>query len=78
MFHDLLILGLTSSWDVEGEVQLPPYMRIFYKALLDVYAEMEEDMVNEGESYRLQYAIEEVNLITENTLFYIINLGVVL
>ncbi|KAL8470076.1 hypothetical protein ACS0TY_032807 [Phlomoides rotata] len=54
-----LFTNILQSWDIEAVDQLPPYMRIFYKALLDVYVEMEA-MVDAGESYRVQYAKEEM------------------
>ena len=43
--------------------RLPDYMKDFYKALLDVYSEIEENMANQGTSYRFYYAKEEVILL---------------
>ncbi|PIN22663.1 (-)-germacrene D synthase [Handroanthus impetiginosus] len=43
-------------WELCALETLPPYMRICYQALLDVYAEMEDDMNILGTSYRVHYA----------------------
>lgn len=47
-------------WDISGAEELPPYMRICYEALLGVYAEMEDEVVKQGQSYRIVYAKQEV------------------
>nr|QBA83619.1 terpene synthase [Mentha x piperita] len=47
-------------WDIVGAEELPPYMRICYEALLGVYAEMEDEMVKQGQSYRIVYAKQEM------------------
>ncbi|XP_057781642.1 (-)-germacrene D synthase-like [Salvia miltiorrhiza] len=47
------------------EFELPPYMRSAYEALLGVYAEMEDEMLKQGESYRVQYAKNEMIKLTE-------------
>ncbi|KAL3849360.1 hypothetical protein ACJIZ3_011242 [Penstemon smallii] len=47
-------------WDGRAIDQLPPYMRVCYQALLDVYAEMEEEMEKVGRSYGVHYAKEEM------------------
>ncbi|KAL0399292.1 UNVERIFIED_CONTAM: Germacrene-D synthase [Sesamum radiatum] len=51
-----LFTDVIQRWDVSDLEQLPTYMRICYKALLDEYVEME----NLGGSYRVQYAKEEM------------------
>ena len=41
--------------------QLPDYMKISYKALLEVYQEMEELLAgHEGQQYRVEYARKAV------------------
>ena len=40
--------------------KIPEYMRGFYKALLEVFEEIEEYMTKEGTLYRLGYGIEAV------------------
>lgn len=44
--------------------KLPDYMKIFYKALLETFEEIEEHMIKLGTSYRLDYGIEAVIIIT--------------
>ncbi|KAK5772538.1 hypothetical protein PVK06_048828 [Gossypium arboreum] len=43
-------------WDIKCMNQLPDYMKISYKALLDVYEEMEQLLANQGRQYRVEYA----------------------
>ena len=40
--------------------QLPEYMKVFYKALLDVFTEMEDKLAHEGNMYAIHYARESV------------------
>lgn len=47
-------------WDANAVNELPEYMRVCYLALLDVYVEMEEELANTGELYRVDYAKTEV------------------
>nr|XP_016471524.1 PREDICTED: germacrene-D synthase-like [Nicotiana tabacum] len=47
-------------WDVSAIDELPPYMKSCYLAILGVYAEMEEELAKRGESYRVDYAKNEV------------------
>lgn len=42
---------------------LPEYMKFCYKALLDVYEEMEQEMVKEGRAFCVYYVKNEVNII---------------
>ncbi|KAF8414060.1 hypothetical protein HHK36_002059 [Tetracentron sinense] len=46
------------SWDVSAMDQLPEYMKVCYQALLDVYDEIEEEMIKKERSYRVYYAKE--------------------
>ncbi|KAI3457016.1 hypothetical protein Pfo_013679 [Paulownia fortunei] len=55
-----LFTNLIQSWDVNALEELPPYMRICYKALLDIYIEMEDETKKVDGSYRVQYAKEEM------------------
>ncbi|KAK9275730.1 hypothetical protein L1049_022998 [Liquidambar formosana] len=45
-------------WDMSAIDQLPEYMKLSYRALLDVYCEIEEEMAKEGRSYRVHFAKE--------------------
>lgn len=42
--------------------QLPHYLQIFYRELLDTYKEIEENSTKRGRSYRFIYAKESVSL----------------
>ncbi|XP_059428060.1 (-)-germacrene D synthase-like isoform X2 [Corylus avellana] len=44
-------------WDIGAVDQLPEYMKVCYRALLDVYSEMDQK-IGEGRSYRARYARE--------------------
>ncbi|XP_011100634.1 germacrene-D synthase-like [Sesamum indicum] len=55
-----LFTDLIQRWDVNALEQLPSYMRICYEALSDVYIEIENELEKTGESYRVQYAKEEM------------------
>ncbi|KAI3456995.1 hypothetical protein Pfo_013658, partial [Paulownia fortunei] len=55
-----LFTNVIQSWDVNALEQLPPYMRICYEVLLDVYVEIEYEMEKVGGSYCVQYAKEEM------------------
>ncbi|XP_059428039.1 (-)-germacrene D synthase-like isoform X2 [Corylus avellana] len=44
-------------WDIGAIDQLPEYMKVCYRALLDVYSEMDQK-IGEGRSYRARYARE--------------------
>ncbi|XP_031117707.1 (-)-germacrene D synthase-like [Ipomoea triloba] len=59
-----LFTNAVQRWDVSATNQLPEYMRSTYIYLLDTYAEMEKELANEGESYRVNYAkIEMTKLV---------------
>ncbi|XP_034212829.1 (-)-alpha-pinene synthase-like [Prunus dulcis] len=45
-------------WDVNCMDELPDYMQIFYQTLLNLFNEIEEEMVKKGNSYRVYYAKE--------------------
>ncbi|KAK8997394.1 hypothetical protein V6N11_020873 [Hibiscus sabdariffa] len=53
-------------WDVDFMDQLPNYMKLFYKSLLDLYREVEEAMTEQGQSYRVQYSINKLKELSES------------
>nr|GMD75791.1 (-)-germacrene D synthase-like [Ipomoea batatas]GMD75793.1 (-)-germacrene D synthase-like [Ipomoea batatas] len=53
-------LGNLTRWDPSVVNELPEYMRLCYVALLDVYAEMEKELVVKGQSHRINYAKNEM------------------
>ncbi|KAG8386207.1 hypothetical protein BUALT_Bualt03G0125000 [Buddleja alternifolia] len=55
-----LFTNAIERWDYNSSEYLPTYMRHCYKALLDVYAEIEYENAKIGISYPVQYAKEEM------------------
>ncbi|KAJ9153698.1 hypothetical protein P3X46_027114 [Hevea brasiliensis] len=53
-----LFTAAIERWDISAIDQLPEYMKEFYKAFLDVYTEIEENMIKQGRLYRFYYAKE--------------------
>ncbi|KAL3508561.1 hypothetical protein ACH5RR_027962 [Cinchona calisaya] len=52
----MLITDVIQGWHISGLDQLPPYMRYYCQALLDVYAEMEDKLTKEeGISNKVNY-----------------------
>ncbi|XP_022877487.1 beta-caryophyllene synthase-like isoform X2 [Olea europaea var. sylvestris] len=54
-----LLLDAIERWDPSLVDQLPSYMKYYYKALLDVYVEIEEELEKTGKSSLVHYVIEE-------------------
>ncbi|XP_030931548.1 (-)-germacrene D synthase-like [Quercus lobata] len=50
-------------WDISSIDQLPDYMKICYRALLDVFEAVEEEMSKQGRSYRVSYAKDAMKLL---------------
>lgn len=50
-------------WDIRVIDALPNYMKVCYKALLDVYTEVEEELAKERKLYLIHYAREAVSSI---------------
>ncbi|KAL4352950.1 hypothetical protein GQ457_06G022510 [Hibiscus cannabinus] len=61
-----LFTDAIQRWDVNCMDQFPNYMKLFYKPLLDLYREVEDTMVKQGKSYRVQYVINKWKEISEN------------
>ncbi|KAB2059402.1 hypothetical protein ES319_A11G300600v1 [Gossypium barbadense] len=56
-FEELqLLTNAIQRWDANCIDELPEFMKLFYKPLLEFYEEVEEVMRKEGKSYRVQYA----------------------
>ncbi|KAG8387558.1 hypothetical protein BUALT_Bualt02G0033900 [Buddleja alternifolia] len=55
-----LFTNAVERWGSSAIETLPPYMKLCYQALLDVYAEMEDEMKTLGTSYCMYYAQEEM------------------
>lgn len=48
-------------WDMGAIGELPQYLQVFYKELLDTYSEFEEILAGQGRSYSFIYAKEAVS-----------------
>ncbi|XVF77255.1 hypothetical protein PTKIN_Ptkin14bG0028500 [Pterospermum kingtungense] len=59
--YDKLIVytDAIQRWDIKSKDQLPDYMKISYKALLDVYEEMKQ-LLPEERRYRVEHARKEI------------------
>ncbi|KAF3437664.1 hypothetical protein FNV43_RR20420 [Rhamnella rubrinervis] len=53
-----LFTDAINRWDISCMEQLPIYMRKFYKANLDYFKEIEDEMAKRGQTYRSHYTIE--------------------
>ncbi|XP_024176367.2 (-)-germacrene D synthase [Rosa chinensis] len=49
-------------WDISAMDSLPDYMKVCYGALLNVYTEIKDELAKEGNSYRINYAIEAMQI----------------
>ncbi|KAL8508344.1 hypothetical protein ACS0TY_018807 [Phlomoides rotata] len=58
-----LFTDAIQRWNISCLYQLPDYMKIIYKALLEVFEEIEKEMIKQGTLYRLNYGIEAIKLI---------------
>ncbi|KAL0001134.1 hypothetical protein SO802_014915 [Lithocarpus litseifolius] len=53
-----LFTGAIKRWDINCIDQLPEYMKLCYKAHLDVYEEIEDEMSKEGKSYLMKKLVQ--------------------
>ncbi|KAF3634515.1 putative early nodulin-93-like [Capsicum annuum] len=47
------------QWNIDASKQLPSYMKIIYRGLLDVFNEVEEELASENQSFLIDYCITE-------------------
>lgn len=57
---NFLFKYLKSRFDISHINQLPDYMQICYKILLDTFEEFEEEMSKQGRLYNVDYLKEAV------------------
>ncbi|KAH0696980.1 hypothetical protein KY290_014407 [Solanum tuberosum] len=55
-----LLTDAIERWNIEASEQLPSFMKIIYRALLDVYNEIENELANENNSFLVNYSISEM------------------
>ncbi|KAL8508355.1 hypothetical protein ACS0TY_018817 [Phlomoides rotata] len=75
-FEELqLFTDAIQRWSISCLDQLPDYMKIIYKALLEVFEEIEKEMIKQGTIYRLNYGIEVLEIwleiLTQSTILKI-------
>ncbi|KAF7822839.1 (-)-germacrene D synthase-like isoform X2 [Senna tora] len=58
-------VGIISKWDIGCMESLPEYMRYCYQALLDVYEEIEKEMMKQGRSFCVNYAKHELKRLVQ-------------
>ncbi|XP_057792632.1 bicyclo-germacrene synthase-like [Salvia miltiorrhiza] len=60
--HELQILtDAIQRWDANATLEdSPPYIQMCYRSLIETYIEIEDEMEKMGESYRVQYAIQDM------------------
>ncbi|CAI9756951.1 unnamed protein product [Fraxinus pennsylvanica] len=63
-----LLMDAIERWDLSLVDQLPPYMKYYYKSLLDVYVEIEEELGKTGKSYLVHFMIEETKRLVRTYL----------
>ncbi|CAL8151405.1 unnamed protein product [Prunus armeniaca] len=69
--YEVIFTGAIERWDINCMDELPDYMQVFRwdincMDILNVYDEIEEEMVKEGRSYRVNYAKEAVKAQARN------------
>ncbi|CAL2266062.1 unnamed protein product [Prunus armeniaca] len=63
-FEELEIFtAAIERWDMSCIDELPDYMQIFYRTLLNVVDEIEEEIAKDGRSYRVYYAKESLKAV---------------
>ncbi|KAK9222103.1 hypothetical protein WN944_010535 [Citrus x changshan-huyou] len=64
-----LFTSAIERWDINAIDQLTEYMKLCYRALIDVYSEVEKDLASQGKLYRLYYAKEAMKNLVNHYLF---------
>ncbi|KAD6119280.1 hypothetical protein E3N88_10551 [Mikania micrantha] len=66
-YEELVIFtNAVQRWSIACMDELPSYMKMIYKSLLDVYEEMEETMAKEGKAHHVNYAKEAMKEMITN------------
>ncbi|KAG6407014.1 hypothetical protein SASPL_129994 [Salvia splendens] len=56
-----ILTDAIERWDVNETLEdSPPYIQMLYRSLIKTYTEIEDEMAKTGESYRVQYAKQEM------------------
>jgi len=76
--HEFTLILSSYRWDINEIDRLPDYMKISYKAILDLYTDYEKELSSAGRSHIVCHAIERVCLCyvfflnSFLTLFYLV------
>ncbi|XP_027911836.1 (-)-germacrene D synthase-like [Vigna unguiculata] len=60
-----LFTNAIDRWDICCLADLPKYMQVCYKAILDVYEEIEQEMRKQGKVYCIKYVKKEMKRLVE-------------
>ncbi|XP_016504543.2 sesquiterpene synthase 15-like [Nicotiana tabacum] len=52
-----LLTNAIERWNTDAAEQLPSYMKFFYRALLDIYDQVEKELAGDNKSFRVNYSI---------------------
>ncbi|KAH0736672.1 hypothetical protein KY285_012379 [Solanum tuberosum] len=63
-----LFTRAVERWNIDASEQLPSYMKILYRDLLDTYDEIEKELTNENKSFLVNYSIIEMKKVFEGLL----------
>jgi len=58
--HEFTLILSSCRWDINEIDRLPDYMKISYKAILDLYKDYEKELSSAGRSHIVCHAIERV------------------
>nr|QEY10188.1 terpene synthase 4 [Scutellaria barbata] len=64
-----LFTDAIERWDISCLDQLPDYMQIIYKALMEIFEEVKEEMIRQGTSYRINYGIEAMKVMARDYFY---------
>ncbi|KAF3650138.1 putative embryonic protein DC-8-like isoform X1 [Capsicum annuum] len=51
-------------WNIDASEQLPSYMKIIYRGLVDVFNEVEKELASENKSFLIDYCITEMKKVS--------------
>ncbi|XP_004516888.1 probable terpene synthase 2 [Cicer arietinum] len=60
-----LFTKAVERWDISCLDDLPNYMKLLYKSLLNVYEEIKEETIKEGREYTLSYFVKDFKTIVQ-------------
>ncbi|KAL1560041.1 Bicyclo-germacrene synthase [Salvia divinorum] len=62
-----ILTDAIQRWDANEDLEdSPPYIQMLYRSLIKTYTEIEDEMEKSGESYRVQYAKQEMKKLLQS------------